>query len=125
MMIIIMMIIITYYYSIPIHYRANITEQRPIIKPVQHRQNKNNIISLGDTGLCISGRKLSEPSGNPDYQTPDYRGPDYRRTSVTDVSNNRSALIFRVKQSQKNRLALLALRQTVHHWTWCHIAQDL
>ena len=56
-----------YYYSIPINYRANLKEQWPIIKPVQHKQNKNHIIlSLGNTG-----RKLSGPPGNPDYQTPD------------------------------------------------------
>jgi hypothetical protein len=62
-----------YYYSIPIHYRANITEQWSITKPLQHKQHKNHIIiSLGNTGLGISGRKLSEPPGNPDYQTPDY-----------------------------------------------------
>ena len=95
-----------YYYSIPIHYRANLTEQWSITKPLQHKQNKNHItISPGNTGRCISGRKLPGPSGNPDYQT-----SDYRRTTVSDVSKNLSALIFRVKQSQKNRLALLALR---------------
>jgi hypothetical protein len=110
-----------YYYSIPIYYRANLTEQQSIIKPIQHNQNKNYIIiSLGNTGLCISGRKLSGPPGNPDYQT-----PDYRRTTVADVSKNRSALILRVKQSQKNRLILLALGKTVHHSTWRHNAQDL
>jgi len=98
-----------YYYWIPIYCSAYLTVQWPIIKPVQHKQTKKNIISLGNTGLCISGWKLSGPPGNPDYQAPDYRGPDYRRTTVTDVSKNRSALILGVKQSQKNRLTLLAL----------------
>ena len=75
------------------------------------------------------GPKLSGPLGDPNYWTPDYRGPEYGRTTVTDVSEDRSALVFRVTQSQKGRLAELVqsfeTSVNIYLSTWHHIPEDL